>query len=1207
MSQSASFSGKDVESTSSNFFELREKGLDLIQKLSGDVWTDYNSHDPGVTILEQICYALTDIALRTSLPVEDLLTPGEGLPVDPKINAFFTPSRILSSHPVTMDDTRKMIIDQFDEIQNAWIITGEKSGYQEQVSGINQIEILPKFKFLDSIKSDPKRKKEFLNRVNNFLNKNRNLGEIYEKANLLEPQKIDIVFDIYIEEQTEVELTIANLFLRLLEFIYSSIQINSYNEMMEAGYSLEESFSGPRLKNGFIKNNALKARITSIHINELQKLFSKVNGISKCQVKPFNINGVESKFITVQKEKFFHLLVDDLSMDGIDNRFDQIYKNMTVFLNHKKLVVIDKQKINAILSETWSKRHRGYRIGKSLDELFYNKLKGTYRKPDEYSSIQRHFPVIYGIGEEGLSQNEPLERRTKALQLKTYLMLLEQHLANHLAQLGNLNEFFNIDLKKSKKKTYFTQWMNSIPDIKKLAIEVTADIESWLEPKNIFFDRKNRIYNHLLARFGEDLNDIPWKVALRLNLISSEDKFNQILLQKKSKFLLQLRNLSYNRTKGEAFLPVNSKGTGQKLFRKPSGLEQMILAKTGIRPRGKRYLFPDFTESGDHQHKFNEEPFNNREELNKKFRPLSATEIKNSDQTIYSLELPNVIFGNINLKTRFKETLNFNNYRLSKNKSTSGKVQVIFQKEKNRWVKLLECTDAKEAVQSIHQLIADFTKQNIQSEGIYFVDHILLSDILKDSKYGFSFYDKFGEPLFHTDEEESWYDNEETREDTFRQIKLTKDNYFFKDGVWTIKEKKLKIHAFKNENQKLLQLMSELNTDSYTYSNGQWMIKKKKSMKLPQKVTNKDLKLLNEVLEEVFEDTKKYTSRISVALDKNSYAFSNDKWLLRHENQTLASYKITVEDLKTIHDILDKQHYFFENGKWKIEYEDSMIDTYEINGQDLKTIIDILNKQDYLFKDGEWKVKYENIIRASDISDEEVRKKAIHILDVQAFSLKDGKWVIKYDDKIPDSHKIIEEVKNTVAEILCKYSCFMEDSVQKLISDHNINLNTLNDLFNKVYHSTKRIIQLFNHPEDENGQLRFNEIEKIRAKGSMEPDSKNYGQRRLVFQRKADNGEIVDEDFFNLNISVLMPDWPARFQIERFKDYVTDLIHQRIPAHIGNNILWLNAHEMHAFEEKYHLWEELKSEINSSKAYSEKVKSAAFKVYQILMELKKSN
>ena len=82
--------------------------------------------------------------------------------------------------------------------------------------------------------------------------------------------------------------------------------------------------------------------------------------------------------------------------------------------------------------------------------------------------------------------------------------------------------------------------------------------------------------------------------------------------------------------------------------------------------------------------------------------------------------------------------------------------------------------------------------------------------------------------------------------------------------------------------------------------------------------TNSVLKLLNEVLEEVFEDTKKYTSRISVALDKNSYAFSNDKWLLRHENQTLASYKITVEDLKTIHDILDKQHYFFENGKWKI-------------------------------------------------------------------------------------------------------------------------------------------------------------------------------------------------------------------------------------------------------------------------------------------------
>lgn len=969
MEQPVSFSGIDVERTSLNFFELREKGIDLIQKLSGDVWTDYNSHDPGVTILEQICYALTDIAFRTSLPVEELLAPATGLPVNPMINAFFTPSRILSTHPVTIDDARKMIIDHFEEIQNVWISAGKNTGYQEQLNGINQVDILPKFKFLDTVKSDPKSKDEFLNRVNNFLNQNRNLGEIYQKAHLLEPQSIDIEFEIYLEEHTEIESTLAKLFLKLLEYIYSSIPINSFIEMKEAGYSLEESFSGPRLKNGFIKNNAMKPRVKSIHISELQKLLSKVNGITKCQVKPFKINGVASKVITAKKEYFLHLLIDDLTNDGIDNRFDQIYQNMTVFVNNKKLPVIDKQKINSILLETWSKKYRGYRIGKSLDEIFYSKLNNTYRNPLEYISIQKHFPMIYGIGEEGLSQNESVERRSKALQLKTYLVLFEQHLSNHLAQLGNLNEFFNIDFNKSKKKTYFTQWMDSVPEIEKLAIEDTAAVEAWLESGPIFFDRKNRIYNHLLARFGEDMNDIPWKVAWRLNLIKSEDEFNQFLLQNKSKFLLQLRDLSYFRNKGESFLPVSARGDDQRLFRVPSGLEKMVLAKTGIRPRGKRYLTPHFDEPEKNQNQPKEDHLPNKEELYRKYRPLSLLEIKVPEQTSLSKELPKAVFRNISLQTLFKETLNYNNYRLSKNKSASGKVQVIFQKERNRWVNLLECLDENDAVQRIHQLVTHFTQQNIQSEGIYFVDHILLGDFLIDSKYGFSFFDEWGSRLFHTSEKELWFNSARERANILKK--------FYKFG-------------------------------------------------------------------------KK------------------------------------------------KNHYSFRNGMWKIN-----------------------------------------------------------------------------DDR---------------GNVLASY---VPDAQNPTIG------------LDELHKQTCSIIQLFDNAESVDGRLQFDEMEKIRKKGSFLDEDKHYGQRRLVFQRKITNGEIIDEDFFNLNISVILPDWPARFQVERFKDYVTDLIHERIPTYVGNDILWVNAHQMMAFEERYHAWEDLKSDVKSTQEYSQDVKSAAYMVYQIIMELKK--
>jgi len=38
-----------------DFSSLREQGIALIQRLAGTTWTEYNAHDPGVSILEQFC------------------------------------------------------------------------------------------------------------------------------------------------------------------------------------------------------------------------------------------------------------------------------------------------------------------------------------------------------------------------------------------------------------------------------------------------------------------------------------------------------------------------------------------------------------------------------------------------------------------------------------------------------------------------------------------------------------------------------------------------------------------------------------------------------------------------------------------------------------------------------------------------------------------------------------------------------------------------------------------------------------------------------------------------------------------------------------------------------------------------------------------------------------------------------------------------
>src|SRR3954470_21538020 len=92
-----------------DFNFLRSEGIKLIERLSGKVWTDYNTHDPGITLLEALCYTLTDLGYRTLFDMKDLLSTEQGR-LESWENVFFTARQILPCNPVTLGDYRKVII-----------------------------------------------------------------------------------------------------------------------------------------------------------------------------------------------------------------------------------------------------------------------------------------------------------------------------------------------------------------------------------------------------------------------------------------------------------------------------------------------------------------------------------------------------------------------------------------------------------------------------------------------------------------------------------------------------------------------------------------------------------------------------------------------------------------------------------------------------------------------------------------------------------------------------------------------------------------------------------------------------------------------------------------------------------------------------------------------------------------------------------------
>lgn len=115
---------KDKKLPASQDYEfLRLEGLKHIENLSSALWTDYNSHDPGITIMEALCYAITELGYRNGFDMKDLLTDEEGNIF--KSQNFFTARNILTNNPLTINDYRKLLID-IDGIHDAFLFADDK-------------------------------------------------------------------------------------------------------------------------------------------------------------------------------------------------------------------------------------------------------------------------------------------------------------------------------------------------------------------------------------------------------------------------------------------------------------------------------------------------------------------------------------------------------------------------------------------------------------------------------------------------------------------------------------------------------------------------------------------------------------------------------------------------------------------------------------------------------------------------------------------------------------------------------------------------------------------------------------------------------------------------------------------------------------------------------------------------------------------------
>src|SRR6056297_1089334 len=351
---------------------------------------------------------------------------------------------------------------------------------------------------------------------------------------------------------------------------------------------VESIFEGPLLNHGFIDNAELELadRRKVIRVSDLIQLIMDIDGV--LAVKNIQLandpqdnedGAIESKNVRWCLELAFdENYVPRLNTDRSRLTF---YKDQLPFKASRTTVDTLLEDLEAA-ERPQKLPHAG--------PFDLKPPKGEFKDAGAYTSIQNDFPLVYGIGEEGVPNRDEqtgsgsnLPTAIDAKQLKGYLMHFDQFLANYLAQLTHVRDLFSMNPKRDAfgqfeiGRTYFTQPLNDIvPHADSLYVDLpghAADLNEIAESKALFYDRRNRFLDHLIARFAEQFTDY----ALLVNRISGV-KAPEELIEDKLAFLNSYPEISSRR--GSAI----DYGAFCKLWHidNASGLEKRASMLTGI-------------------------------------------------------------------------------------------------------------------------------------------------------------------------------------------------------------------------------------------------------------------------------------------------------------------------------------------------------------------------------------------------------------------------------------------------------------------------------------------------------------------------------------------------------------------------------------------------------------------------------------------------
>ncbi|MBN3262247.1 hypothetical protein [Pectobacterium brasiliense] len=514
---SKAISKKRHNDNPNSFEHLYQLGLTYIQQLSGHIWTDYNTHDPGMTILEQVCYALTDLIYRCEFEVTDYLSETSGN-IDYRAHGLALAQDIIPAYPQQPEEYETWLLTRLPELDKVWLRWSENAP-QLGIYTINAQ--LNHFYALSQQHSDPSQRSVHtqqhaaINRICREFHRVRALGEDLSAIELTGQHPLSLTATIHISDDvTDVTWLAANIYHQISLWLESNVQ-NTPADVIKESLLAEDG----------------------------------IQQIDRLQFTQYNDNAGHSELTLIDNiAPFSYLKLPALSAhSGIE------------IIQCQHPVDIDYADL-AIQIEQIQYQRRTAQLKTATPAALPT---GRYFDFRRYESIQTLFPRNYHLAP-GTPNHYNAQQQGQRHQLRSYLLLFDQLMANFCDDIAGLNSLFSLSL--TTEVTYHHHLLQD-DEFYNIDQHYPQDASARLDRLRTQFDdypeRKNRIFNYLLALYSEYF---PEFLHRQFNPYFSVQTLEKQLLKYKQAFIQNIATMTNGRGIGDNLLqPEHQGGYSQRL------------------------------------------------------------------------------------------------------------------------------------------------------------------------------------------------------------------------------------------------------------------------------------------------------------------------------------------------------------------------------------------------------------------------------------------------------------------------------------------------------------------------------------------------------------------------------------------------------------------------------------------------------------------